>query len=82
MKYPLDKMLIGDSFFVPEPLTRSRQNSLYALAKKRGCKVSIRKWVEDETSGFRVWYLGPISGNLNTREARAEVNRLADLHTT
>lgn len=50
-QYPIQKMAIGDSFFVPDPLPKGLRPNLYTAAKGFGLTLATRK-VE---GGMRVW---------------------------
>lgn len=51
-KYPLEAMEIGDSFFV-ERATSQSMGGIFALHRPK--KFSVRKRVENNVSGIRVW---------------------------
>lgn len=57
LKYPVDKLTVGDSFFVP----RSECNSFTVTAsatkkaKALGIRLSIRRLEENGEAGVRVW---------------------------
>ena len=59
--YPFHKMKPGDSFLVDKEPTKMRLNTMYGLARRRKCRITIRR----EGKGFRVWYLGPRENSSN-----------------
>ena len=53
LKYPLDRMEVGDSFFCLTPRVRE---SCSSYGKRAGRRFTVRKWKQDDgTNGFRVW---------------------------
>ena len=56
-KYPLDKMKVGDSFFLPVETPRTKvidnriRSTLYSTSRNQNIHITIRK----VQGGFRVW---------------------------
>jgi hypothetical protein len=57
-KYPLDKLQIGDSFFVPAEEVNSIDSvvqSALRYGRRHGVKFTTRKVTEKGKDGVRVW---------------------------
>jgi|688.fasta_scaffold2406751_2 hypothetical protein len=57
LKYPVDKLTVGDSFFVP--MSEGNPSTVTASATKKakvlGIRLSIRRLEENGEAGVRVW---------------------------
>ena len=55
LKYPLEKLEAGDSFFVPGKTGQSMRTTVYHYQRTRGGKFLVREVTEAGVSGARVW---------------------------
>lgn len=55
LKYPLEKLDVGDSFFVPEKTGQSMRTTVSHYQRTRGGKFITREVTEAGVSGTRVW---------------------------
>lgn len=57
LKYPVDKLTVGDSFFVP--MSEGNPSTVTASATKKakalGIRLSIRRLEENGEAGVRIW---------------------------
>jgi hypothetical protein len=55
VKYPLDLMQVGDSFFVATQVRSTLSNSINRCRKKLGSSFTVRTVEENGVRGLRVW---------------------------
>ena len=55
VKYPLDKMQVGDSFFVATSVRSALSGSINRCRKKVGYRFTVRIVEENGVKGLRIW---------------------------